>query len=190
MLTNCADPDTTQPAMSPITFEGLILRRFQNNDATAFANAARESVDTVGRWMPWCTPSFSKQDALAWFKQCRASARSETGYELGVFSQQTGEFLGGVALNAIHHQNLFCNLGYWVKQSAQRKGVALRAVRALVPHAFHVLGMQRVEIVIATGNTASEAIARNYGAHFEGIARNRLQLHGVAVSASIFSIVP
>ncbi|MNG35492.1 hypothetical protein D3C84_1222450 [compost metagenome] len=50
--------------------------------------------------------------------------------------------------------------------------------------------MQRVEIVIAEGNTASEELARKVGAQFEGKARNRLQLHGRPVSASMFSLVP
>jgi RimJ/RimL family protein N-acetyltransferase len=176
--------------MSPIVFEGLVLRSFRNSDAQAFANAARESVDTIGRWMPWCTPSFSEHDAREWFKQCRASLKSKAGYEFGVFSAETGELLGGAGLNAINHQNLFCNLGYWVKQSAQRRRVALRSVQALVPYAFSTLQMQRVEIVIATGNTASEALARKYGAQFEGTARNRIRLHGVSASASVFSVIP
>ncbi|OZI33977.1 GNAT family N-acetyltransferase [Bordetella genomosp. 10] len=176
--------------MSPMTFEGLVFRGFRDSDATEYASAVRASVDTVGRWMSWCTPAFSERDALAWFKECRASRRARTGYEVGVFSQETGELLGGAGLNAINRQNLFCNLGYWVKQSAQRQHVALRTVRALVPYAFNTLGMQRVEIVIAAGNAASEAVARKYGAEFEGVARNRIQLHGAPVPALMFSIVP
>lgn len=176
--------------MQPIYFEDLIFREFRDSDAEAFAEAARESVDTVGRWMPWCTASFSEQDARGWFDECRTALASNTGYEFGVFSQDSGELLGGAGLNALNHQNLFCNLGYWVKQSAQRRGIAIRTVRAMVPYAFNTLGMQRVEIVIAAGNTASEAVARKFGAQFEGHARNRLQLHGVAVTAAVYSVVP
>jgi ribosomal-protein-serine acetyltransferase len=176
--------------MQPIIFEGLVIREFLDDDAEAFANAARESVDTVGRWMPWCTSSFSEQNALDWFEQCRSGRSSQAGYEFGVFAQASGKLMGGVGLNAINHQHLFCNLGYWVRQSAQRRGVALRTVQAMLPYAFNTLGMQRVEIVIAEGNTASEELARKVGAQFEGKARNRLQLHGRPVSASMFSLVP
>lgn len=176
--------------MLPIRSEGLVLRSFRGSDAEDFARAARESVDTVGRWMPWCTASFSEADARGWFRQCRASKRAGTGYELGVFSALNGELLGGAALNAIQRHNLFCNLGYWVRQSAQRQGVALRTLRALLPFAFEGLGMQRVEIVVAVGNEPSAALARRAGALFEGTARNRLQLHGRAVPAWMFSLVP
>lgn len=174
--------------MQAITFQGLVLREFHNEDAPAFARAAQESLSTVGRWMSWCTPSFSEQDALTWFQQCRLSLASQSAYEFGVFSQDSGALLGGAGLNAINHQNLFCNLGYWVRASAQRQRVALRTVQALAPFAVDVLGMQRVEIVVAQGNSASEGVARKYGAEFECLAKKRLQVHGVAVSASIFSI--
>lgn len=176
--------------MLPIRSEGLVLRSFRDSDAGDFARAARESVDTVGRWMPWCRAVFSEADARNWFRQCRASKRAGTGYELGVFSALTGELLGGAALNAIQRHNRFCNLGYWVRQSAQRQGVALRTLRALLPLAFDGLGMQRVEIVVAVGNEPSAALARKAGALFEGTARNRLQLHGRTVPAWMFSLVP
>lgn len=176
--------------MQPIFFQGLVLREFRDSDAEEFAKAARESVNTVGRWMSWCNASFSAQDALSWFQQCRVDLASEKAYEFGVFSQESGALLGGAGLNSINHHNLFCNLGYWVRESAQRKGVALRTVQALVQHAFQTMGMQRVEIVVASGNTPSEAVARKYGAQFECIARNRLQLHGVPVAALVFSIIP
>lgn len=176
--------------MLPIHAEGLTFRSFRDSDAADFACAVRESVETVGRWMPWCTATFSEEQALAWFRQCRARKRNKTGVELGVFCAQTGALLGGAGLNGIQRQYLLCNLGYWVRQTAQRQGIALRTVRALVPYAFDVLGLQRVEIVVAQGNVASEAVARKYGAHFEGMARNRMHLHGVAVSASMFSVIP
>ncbi len=176
--------------MQPVVFQGLLLREFHDTDARDFAEAARESVDTVGRWMPWCTASFSKQNALDWFAMCRGSRDAHTGYEFGVFSEDTGQLLGGVGLNAINQQNLFCNLGYWVRQSAQRQGVAHRTVLAMLPYAFDTLGMHRVEIVIAEGNAASEAVARKVGAQYECTARNRLQLHGGPVPASIYSVIP
>src|SRR5690606_30282343 len=127
--------------MQPIFFQGLVLREFRDSDAEDFAQAARESVNTVGRWMSWCNASFSAQDALSWFQQCRVDLASEKAYEFGVFSQESGALLGGAGLNSINHHNLFCNLGYWVRESAQRKGVALRTVQALVPYAFQTLGM-------------------------------------------------
>ncbi|WP_120965377.1 GNAT family N-acetyltransferase [Comamonas sp. lk] len=169
--------------------EGLVLRAFEDSDARAMTAATYESLATVGRWMDWCQPGFSEATALAWFSMCRESLASGNAHEFGIFSAK-GELLGGAGLNAINHEHRFCNLGYWVKQSAQRQGIALRTMQTLLPYAFQTLGMQRVEIVVATGNTASESVARKYGATRECMARNRLQLHGKAVAATVFSVVP
>lgn len=176
--------------MQPFLYEGLVFRAFDDSDAENFAAAARESVDSAGQWMSWCNPAFARQDALDWFQLCRVAVAAGSTHEFGVFSAATGEFLGGAGLNAINREHLFCNLGYWVRQSAQRQGVALRSVRALARYAFNTLGMQRVEIVIASGNIPSAGVAHKSGAQFECVAQNRLQLHGVAVSASVFSIPP
>jgi len=177
-------------AMQPIHFEGLVFRAFDDRDAATFAAAVRESVESVGPWMPWCHPAFSEQDALNWFQTCRSGLASGAAYEFGIFSESTGGFLGGAGLNSINLQHLFCNLGYWVRQSQQRRGVALRSVQALALYAFNTLGLRRVEIVVAGGNTPSEGVARKSGAQFECVARNRLHIRGVSVPASVFSLVP
>jgi RimJ/RimL family protein N-acetyltransferase len=87
-------------------------------------------------------------------------------------------------------QHRFCNLGFWVRQSRQRQGIALRCVEALASHAFEKLLLHRVEIVVAVGNHASEALAVKTGALRECFARNRLFIHNQSVSAHVFSLVP
>lgn len=169
---------------------GLLWRPFEDNDAEAFAAAVRESVASVAPWMPWCTSTYTQERALEWFAHCRAQAASGAAFEYGAFCQHSGEFLGGAGLNEIRQQHRLCNLGYWVRQSRQRQGVALRCVQALARHAFAELGLQRVEIVVAVGNLASAAVAARAGALCEGIARNRLHLHDRPVDAQMFALLP
>lgn len=68
--------------------------------------------------------------------------------------------------------------------------MAPRCVRALAAHGFDHEGLQRIEIVVAVGNTASEKVAQKAGALHEGIARNRLVIDGRPVPAHMFSLVP
>lgn len=170
--------------------DGLLLRPFEDTDADTFAEAARTSVDTVGAWMPWCTPDYPAADALFWFGLCRSALANGSAHDLGVFDACTGELLGGAGLNQINSLHRMANLGYWVRTSKQRQGVARRCVAALTAHGFQTLGLQRIEIVVAVGNTASAAVARQAGAEWECTARNRLWLHGGPVAADVFSLVP
>ncbi|MBD3826721.1 GNAT family N-acetyltransferase [Stenotrophomonas sp.] len=175
---------------SQLLADGLLLRPFEDGDAAAFAAAVRESAEGMRRWMPWCSTDYGAEQALQWFQACRDGRAAATAYEYGAFDPDTGAFVGGAGLNAIRHDHRFCNLGYWVRQSRQGQGIATRVVHALATHAFAHMGMQRVEIVVAVGNLASERVAVKSGALRESVARNRLVIDGQSAPAHVFSLVP
>ncbi|WP_396268873.1 GNAT family N-acetyltransferase [Ideonella sp.] len=164
----------------------FLLRPYRDDDAPVMSAGVRESVQTVGRWMSWATPDFSDYDALCWFAACNAARASGEGHEFGIFTLD-GQFVGGCGLNQFNAPNKFCNLGYWVRDFKQRMGAATAATLALRDLALGKLGQARVEIVVAEGNEPSLAVARKAGATHEGLARQRLQLHGQAVDAHVFA---
>jgi ribosomal-protein-serine acetyltransferase len=174
----------------PPSADSLYLRPFMESDAAVFAAAARESVATVGRWMPWCHSDYSESHAREWFVACARAWADGSSFEFGIFAADGDRLLGGAGLNQFNAQHNFCNLGYWVRESMQRRGIATRVVRALSELGFGALGLTRIEIVVAEGNEASCGVARKAGAQFEGISRNRLVIRGVPVAASVFSLVP
>lgn len=167
----------------------FILRPFRQDDAPHFATAVNESIGTVGVWMDWATPGYGEREALEWFAICDTARSAGTAHEFGLFTAD-GLLVGGAGLNQFNAQHRFCNLGYWVRQSSQRQGAATAAVASLARLAFGQLHLSRIEIVVADGNVASEAVARRAGAAHECLARNRLQLHGSAVAAHVFALIP
>ena len=168
----------------------FVLRPTSDEDVPSIVEAVHESAATVGAWMNWATSSYSHAEAIAWIRACEVSRAEGTGYEFGIFSSATGRFVGAAGLNQFNKVNNFCNLGYWVRESAQRQGGATAAVAALRNYAFNGLGLARVEIVAAVDNEPSLAVARRAGATLECTARNRLQLHGRAVDACVLSFIP
>lgn len=48
----------------PLANTKLVIRSFEPGDADEFVRAAHESIETVGTWMSWCTPSFNRDKAL------------------------------------------------------------------------------------------------------------------------------
>ncbi|NML15713.1 GNAT family N-acetyltransferase [Azohydromonas caseinilytica] len=169
---------------------GCLLRPFEERDAADFVQAARESLETAGAWLPWCHAGYNEDEARTWFRNCHVNARARNTFEFGVFATNGEHFLGSAGLNYIDWPNRCANLGYWVRQSRQRQGIATACVAALSEFGFRNLGLHRIEIVVAVGNEPSAAVARKSGALFEGIARNRLFLHGAPVAARVYSLVP
>jgi RimJ/RimL family protein N-acetyltransferase len=139
--------------------------------------------------MPWCHADYTEPEALTWFAITHQERAAGTSDEFGVFDAESGELVGAVGLNLINRAHRYCNLGYWMRESKQRQGIASRCVTVLKDYAFREVGMRRVEIVVAVGNEASNGVALKSGALFECVARNRLMLGDRSLAASVFSLV-
>lgn len=174
----------------PIVDDGLCIRPFNESDVAAFVQAARESVPTVGLWMPWCRPDYSATEARSWFQACRDNLLANRAYDVGIFAVDGVRLYGGIAINQLNVEHNFGNIGYWVAQPHQRAGVATRAVRLISRYGFEKLKLTRLEIVAAVENRASRAVAEKSGAVFECIARNRLVVQGSPAPAAVYSIIP
>ena len=81
-------------------------------------------------------------------------------------------------------------LGYWVRTSRLRQGIATRTTLLLARFGFEQVNLNRIEIVAALENRASQGVAKKVGATREGILRHRLLLHGHAHDAVLFSLIP
>jgi RimJ/RimL family protein N-acetyltransferase len=150
--------------------------------------AARESVGEVYRWLAWCHPHYSKAEAVEWIGSRAPLAGEGREYTFAILGAD-GRFLGGCGLNQINHIHRFANLGYWVRTSATRHGVATEAVRQAAAFAFANTDLVRLEILCAVGNDASQRVAERAGAVREGVLRQRLLLHGQPVDAVMYSLV-
>lgn len=185
----------TSPTMSvhpPIlTTPRLLLRPFRSSDAAHFAAAVRESAISVGHWMPWPHADYTQDEARAWFAHCRQAWRAGAACELGIFARADARrVLGGIGLNRLDALHRSANLGYWVRHTAERQGIASEAAQALAQYGFRALARVRIEIVVAQGNRASTRVARKLGARMECLARNRLIVGGVPVAARVFALTP
>ncbi len=167
----------------------IVIRPFEEGDANEFVRAAHESIETVGRWMSWCTPSLNREQALAWFATCDQDREAGRAFDMGLFCATTGQLLGVAGINQLAPHHSYGNIGYWVRQSRQGQGIARQAVALLRDFGFQQLGLFRLEIVMGVGNTASEAVAIAAGATFECRARNRIFLHGQPMDVHIYSLV-
>ena len=140
--------------------------------------------------MSWCQARFALADAEAWFADCNRNLESGTAYDLGAFSIDGDRLLGGIAINQLNRRQNFGNVGYWVRQTCQRQGIASRAVRLITRYGFGELKLTRLEIVAPEQNVPSRRVAEKVGAVFECIARNRVLVHGKRQSAAVYSLVP
>ena len=166
----------------------LTIRPFSEVDLDAARDAAIESASNVGAWFAWVHPGVTIEEAANFAAQ-RAESWAR-GSERSFLVERAADkrLLGGVWLDTIDYDRKNADLGFWVRTSALRSGVATGASRLCLKYGFEELGLERAHILVAIGNQASQRVAENLGAKPEGIAHAKLVLRGVKVDSRIYTI--
>ena len=165
------------------------LRPCKEADGAAIYEAAAESLERVGRWMGWLTCSYRVDDAAEWAKGAVADWDQGSRYEFVIMDPVSGRVCGCCGLNRINQEDLVCNLGYWVSDSFVRRGMATAAARMLKSFGLDTLGLKRIEVVVADGNTASRGVAERLGAVYEGLQRMRLRVGDTSYHAHMYALL-
>jgi len=168
----------------------ILLRPYRPDDAADLYAAARESIAEVSLWMKWCHPDYTIEESRIWTTQCVGRWREGTEYNFVIADSRDASFLGGCGLNNVNLLDKVANLGYWVRTSQTRQGIATTATRLLARFGLEELRLNRIEIIAATGNGASQRVADKAGAAREGVLRNRLVVHENVYDMVIYSFVP
>lgn len=171
--------------------DGVVtLRPLQPADAPAMYTAVHESLAELKPWMSWAHDGYSEREACEWIEKAQERWSRGDYYGFAIIGAQRATWLGGCSLSGIHPVYHFCNLGYWVRSSQHGRGFAVRSARLAARFAFERLGLLRVEIVVAVGNTASLRAAEKAGAQREGVLRNRMVVGAQVYDAVMYSLVP
>lgn len=185
---NSADRPPIDPELT-LSDGTLMLRPWRDDDAPALFEAVHESIERLGRWLPWCTPTYDLAAARERVAVCRQAWLDGELYAFAVL-ELGGRLLGSVGLNQLNYAHRFANLGYWVRASAHGRGVAARATRLAAAFGFRELALIRVEIVTDPDNLASRRTAEKAGARFESIARHRLWNRDHPRDGAVYALLP
>lgn len=170
-----------------LTDQVVCLRPFQPVDVKPLYAAARESLDDLIPWMSWAHPAYSEHEVAEYIRIVRNSWDAGTYFAFAIIDPRDETILGVASLSHIHPIYQFCNLGYWIRTSRRGKGLAGRAARLAARFGFEQLGLIRVEVVIAVGNSASLKVAEKSGARREGVLRDRVTVREQVYDAAMFS---
>jgi ribosomal-protein-serine acetyltransferase len=139
------------------------------------------------RWLPWLDATRSVADVLAFGERVERARREGSGLTLLV--RQRGALRGVLGFNPLDAANHSGDLGYWLAEDAQGRGLMTAAVRALLDHGFAELGLNRAVIRAASGNRRSRAIPDRLGFRHEGTLRQAEWLYDHYVDLEVYSLL-
>ncbi len=169
--------------------DGFVIRPFEPGDINQFVAAVLESGSTLEPTMPWWKSDYSAKEAGDFFDSCAQAIEAGTAYDVGIFGKDGCSLIGGISVNRIDPDYRIGNVGYWVRESMQNRGLCTEATEAITEFGLGTLGLVRLEIVIMADNLASRRVAEKIGAKLECIAENRIMHKGVALPAAVYSVV-
>jgi RimJ/RimL family protein N-acetyltransferase len=152
----------------------LLVRCWDPRDAPLLKEAIDTSLEHLRPWMPWAhnepQPLPEKARLLRRF---RGQFDLGQNFIFGIFSSDESEVVGGTGLHPRVGDDAF-EIGYWIRSSRIREGLATEATAALTRVAFVVCGVERIEIHVDPANAASLAVPRRLGFREEATLRRRL----------------
>jgi len=141
----------------------VLLRPLGPADAPAAWQALEQSREHLAPWIPWVQDLRTLEDARTAINRSRTRWQRRQDLSVGIFNRETGRFLGGTGLHRIDWTARSFEIGYWIRQDAQRRGYVTEAVQLLVRLAFERLGATRVEIRVDPRNTRSVQVPERLG---------------------------
>jgi ribosomal-protein-serine acetyltransferase len=157
--------------------EALVLRTPSITDAYhALLVANRERL---ARWEAWAIAPPAREETRSFLE---ASARNwlaglELPVAIAVRARGQWRLAGAVSLHITPYSRS-AEIGYWIDGGHEGRGLASRAVAAVLDHGFGALGIDRVALHTEPANERSRALARRLGFVEEGVLRQGLAFPG------------
>lgn len=143
--------------------ENLYLRELSIEDAQDIFNAIDSNRPYFEKWLPFVPFTKSVKDSLDYILSVINSK------EL-VYTIREGEtFIGIIGFKETNLETKITELGYWLKEEFQGRGVITKATKILCDNAFNERGIKRILIKVEVGNNKSKAIAERLGFALEEI---------------------
>lgn len=145
------------------------LERLNLSMAQVIFEAIDRDREYLSEWLPFVEETKEVRHTEAFILSI-ISAENNRDDVYSIWYQE--EFAGLIGFKDMDFINKKTEIGYWLAQKMQHKGIITSCVEVLVKHAFRKLGMNRIQIKVAEQNSKSEAIPQRLHFQFEGIERD------------------
>lgn len=149
------------------------LRPWRDSDVSELITACQDPE--ISRWTRVPFP-YGESDARTYLLQ-RYDA-IYTGFSAPfaiVEAADDTRLLGSISLMRLAWEHARGEVGYWLAREARGQGHTTRAVRLICQWGFETLQLERIDLLAATDNTASQRVAERAGFTREAVLRSYMR---------------
>jgi len=145
--------------------DGIVIRRFRDDDAEPFAAATRDPEVVAHSGLPGGYTADSVRALFAHYNE------AEDFIQRAIADPQTDELLGTVILFNFARHEARCEVGFWLVPDGRGRGAATAAVGLACGWAVREWGVERFDAHSDVDNPAAHAVLERNGFSREGELR-------------------
>lgn len=155
------------PDNSYIVDNQILLKELSQQEVAPIFNIIDAEREYLGKWLPFVEYTLEITDTQNFIESLEISETKD--FTFAIYFDD--KFVGLVGLKDPDYDNKKVEIGYWLSESYQHKGIITRSCKKLIDIAFNKLEMNRIQIKVATENLKSQQVAERLGFKYEGIER-------------------
>jgi ribosomal-protein-serine acetyltransferase len=159
---------TITPSLPDIQVSSdILLKELAAADAQVIFGTIDAQRSYLGEWLPFVPLTTDVSFTEAFVNTYVGSPRNNPTFTIWY----KGAFAGLIGFKDSDYDNEKTEIGYWLSEAFQHKGIVTLACQKLIEFAFDELQMNRIQIKVAEANTKSRSIPERLGFCLEGIER-------------------
>ncbi|MDU1889244.1 MAG: GNAT family protein [Dysgonomonas sp.] len=164
--------------------DDIILNPLSVDDIFKIFNTLNDEREYMREWLPFVDTTREVEDTASFVNHVL-----QTDEKQFTISFQD-KFVGLIGFKDTDILNKKTEIGYWLSQFAQGKGIITQSVNRLLEYAFNEMDINRVQIKVAVGNHKSRRIPEKLGFQFEGMERDgELLVDNVFTDIVVYSLL-
>lgn len=164
--------------------DDVVLNPLSEKDIPDIFNVLNNEREYMRVWLPFVDFTHEIDDT----RNFVTSVLQGTDKQFAISCKD--KFVGLVGFKDTDPVNHKTEIGYWLSQYAQGKGVMVHSVLKLIEYAFDEMKMNRIQIKVAVDNHKSKRIPEKLGFSVEGIERDgELLVDNVYTDIAVYSLL-
>jgi ribosomal-protein-serine acetyltransferase len=141
----------------------------------------------LSKWLPWVDATGGAADTFYFINENKDKSLFNGREIYSIY--YNGLITGMIDLHNGDSYNKKAEIGYWLAEQFQGKGIITTACKILINKAFYEYNINRMVIRVAVGNIKSQAVPERLGFTHEGIERSGELIRGNFHDLSVYSMI-
>ena len=173
--------------MNIIVESNLKLELINESHASSVFEMIDRNRDFLKQWLSFI-PRMQSVEFIQEFIKGSIHRNSEgVEYAFVIFENEIA--IGRIGIYKIDSQNKIGEIGYWLVENAQGRGIVSSCCKALIRFCFNTLPLNRIEIKCGVENKKSQSVPERLHFTCEGKIRQGEWLNNKFIDLNLFSLL-